>query len=97
MIFHPRWKQVSQVVRKRIMHLGVKGFDVSTMSGFTYVINSKLSSALRTSDNNDSWRGLRPLLKMQISIIFYFAYHLELVIMKLTVTILQQSLQREKC
>lgn len=38
------------------MHFGrVKGFDVSTVSGFTYVINSKLSSALRTDGIGGSW------------------------------------------
>ena len=37
--------------KERIMYLGrVKGFDVSTVSGFTYVINSKLSSTVRTED-----------------------------------------------
>lgn len=47
---------IFSVVRKRIMHLGrVKGFDVSTVSGFTYVINSKLSSALRTDGIGGSW------------------------------------------
>lgn len=47
---------IFSVVRKRIMHFGrVKGFDVSTVSGFTYVINSKLSSALRTDGIGGSW------------------------------------------
>lgn len=61
------------------IHLGrSKGFDVSTVSGFTYIINSKLSPVLKTGGINGSWRELRPLFQMQIPIIIYFQYTLEM-------------------
>lgn len=70
------------------MYLGrVKGFDVSTVSGFSYVIYSKLSPIFRTDDINGSWRELRPLFQMQTPIIIYFTCTLEKNNCEITVTI----------